>query len=163
MQHTEGAHVFASEHGLETNEGHLHTGKSADGIPRGVSDVKTVGVTTHDDEDQCVQRNHVRDERITTCCKSDMMCHSRTSGRLAPRRDHVEVEYSSYCAEEGTALLEGLDPCIECEHKQEDSNGLVIIRASHGTGNISWDDANERSGEKTSALIFQLFCKPDGV
>lgn len=51
---TESSHVFASAHGLEAHERHLHARQGADGVPRRVSDVKTIGVATHKNEDKGV-------------------------------------------------------------------------------------------------------------
>ena len=58
--------MFAGPDGLEADKGNLHTRESTDGIPRRVGDVKPAGESTHEDQDQSVQRDHVRDERVST-------------------------------------------------------------------------------------------------
>ena len=58
--------MLASSDGLETNEGDLHTSKCTNGIPRRVSHVKSAGEPTHEDQDQSVKWDHVRDERVST-------------------------------------------------------------------------------------------------
>ena len=58
--------MLAGSDGLETNKGDLHAGKCTDSIPRRVSHVKSAGEPTHEDQDQSVKRDHVRDERVST-------------------------------------------------------------------------------------------------
>jgi len=59
--------MLAGADGLEPNEGHLHAGKSADSVPRGVGDVETVGVSPHQDEGERVKRYHVGNKGVSTC------------------------------------------------------------------------------------------------
>lgn len=63
---TKCGHVFTSLDRLEANEGHLHTGKGADGVPRAVSNVHPVVEATHEDEDEHMERDHVCDEGVST-------------------------------------------------------------------------------------------------
>ena len=67
MLRTKGGHVLARSDGLEADEGNLHTGKGSDRVPRGVSNVEPTTEPAHKDESQRVQRDHVRDERVSTC------------------------------------------------------------------------------------------------
>jgi len=59
--------MLAGSDGLETNKGNLHTGKCTDSIPRRVGHVKSVRESTHENQDQGVKWDHIRDERISTC------------------------------------------------------------------------------------------------
>jgi hypothetical protein len=58
--------MFAGPDRLETNKGNLHTRKRTNCIPRRVSHIKSAGEPTHEDQDQGVKRDHVRDERVST-------------------------------------------------------------------------------------------------
>ena len=110
-----------------------------------------------------MQGNHVCDEGITTLVKDQLSSALETlagRARLTPRRNHVKIEQRRQGAKEGTTSLQGFDPAKEGEHEEEDGNGFVIVRARNGPGDVSRNDANEGSGKKTSALIFQLFREP---
>ena len=58
--------MLAGSDWLETNEGNLHAGECTDGIPRRVSHVKSAGESTHEEQGQSVERDHVRDESVST-------------------------------------------------------------------------------------------------
>ena len=64
---TQSSHMLAGADRLEAHEGDLHTGKSSNGVPRGVSNVESVGETTHADKHERVQRDHIGDEDVSTC------------------------------------------------------------------------------------------------
>lgn len=44
---TKGSHVFAGSDRLEPDEGNLHTRKSANRVPRGISDIKAASKSAH--------------------------------------------------------------------------------------------------------------------
>ena len=46
--------MFTGADGLESNKWDLHTCEGTDGVPRGVSDIKTVGKPAHQDEYECM-------------------------------------------------------------------------------------------------------------
>jgi len=58
--------MLAGSNGLETNEGNLHAGKRTNGIPRRISHIKPAGESTHEEQDQSVKWDHVRNERVST-------------------------------------------------------------------------------------------------
>ena len=64
---TQRSHVLARANWLEADKGHLHASQGTDRVPRRVRDIQTTAETTHENECQCMQRNHVRDKRITAC------------------------------------------------------------------------------------------------
>jgi hypothetical protein len=55
----------------------------------------------------------------------------------APSCDHPSVKESSDHAVESATFLKGPDPEVEREHKQEDSNGFVVVGAGNGSGDVS--------------------------
>jgi len=65
-EHSEGRHVFRGEEGKEADEGNLHRGESTDGVERRVGGVKASVVSTHEEEDEDVEREHVGDESVST-------------------------------------------------------------------------------------------------
>lgn len=58
--------MFASPYGLKTNERNLHTSQCTDGVPRRISHVKSTGEPTHENQDQSVKWDHVRNESVST-------------------------------------------------------------------------------------------------
>ena len=58
---------------------------------------------------------------------------------------HIEVKQRSSRAIQGRAIFERFQPEVECEHKDENRNSLVIVRASDRSRNVAWCDANEES------------------
>ena len=79
-----------------------------------------------------MERNHTSDEDIST-----------------PRGNHVAVEESTKSSPEHGAQLQGLDPEVEGEDKEEDGNGLVIVASGDGTGDVTWGDTHEQRGQET--------------
>ena len=57
--------MLAGSDGLETNKGNLHAGKCTDGIPRRVSHIKPARESAHEEKDQSVKRDHVRNECVS--------------------------------------------------------------------------------------------------
>ncbi len=95
---------------LEANEGHLHTSKRTNRVPRRVCHVETAAVAAHEHEHKGMHGNHVRDERISTpCC------------------DHVEVENGGDGAIKSASLLKSFYPTVEREHEQEDGDSFVVV------------------------------------
>ncbi len=66
----------------------------------------------------------------------------------APRGHHVEVGQSGQGGPERRAFLEGLDPEVKGKDEQEDGNGLVVVASGDRTGDVSWGDAHESSGQQ---------------
>lgn len=58
--------MFTCADRLETDKGDLHACEGTDRVPGGVCDVEPARVTTHEKENECVERDHVGDEDITT-------------------------------------------------------------------------------------------------
>ena len=59
--------MFTCPDRLETNKRNLHTCECTDRVPSGICDVESAGVSTHEKENERVQRDHVGDEDISTC------------------------------------------------------------------------------------------------
>ena len=75
--------------------------------------------------------NHVRDENISTYHLVSTGYQTRKyASELTPRGNHVEVENGSSGGPHDTSVLHRLDPQVESEHEQEDSDGFVIVGAS---------------------------------
>ena len=85
--------MLTATNGQETDEGNLHARKCAQRIPRSIADVKTRAVPPHADQHECVQRQQVGNEDITT-----------------PRRHHVSVEQRRERTPEHRPVLDRLDP-----------------------------------------------------
>ena len=63
---TQGAHMFARADWLEADEGHLHTGKGTNGVPRAVCSIEAMGEAAHEHENKGVEGNHVGNEDVST-------------------------------------------------------------------------------------------------
>ena len=107
-----------------------------------------------------MERDHVCNECITTWVELITRYGNKILKKHTPGSDHVKVEYSGDGTEESTSELESLDPGIESEHEEENSDGFVVVGASYGTGDVSWSDTDECCGEETCTGVFHFFCKP---
>lgn len=58
--------MLASADGLKADERNLHTSQCTNGIPRRIGHVESAGEPTHEDQNQGVKWNHVRDESVST-------------------------------------------------------------------------------------------------
>lgn len=130
---TERGHVFAAPNGQESDERNLHAGKRTQRIPSGVANIEAWAVTAHADEHKGVQGKQVGNKNVSTPC-----------------RHHVAIEQRTEGAPESRANLQGLDPQVKGEDKQENGNCLVVVTSSDRTRNVAWRNANEGSGEEAS-------------
>ena len=66
MQRTQSSGHMTCADRLESDKGGLHTGQSTNSIPGGVSNIELAGEASHQVESQCMKRDHVCDEGIST-------------------------------------------------------------------------------------------------
>ena len=78
-----------------------------------------------------MQGQQVRDEDVST-----------------PSADHVSIEQRTETCPHDAPLFDRLDPQIEREDQQKDSDGLVIVAPCHRSRNVSRRDAHEDRSEK---------------
>jgi len=102
--------VLGRPHGLESDEGDLHTCERADRIERRVGDIQTLGEAAHEHEHECMERDHVGDEHVST-----------------PGSDHVKVEEGGKSAKEHGAITHSTHPQVERKEEEENRDGLVVV------------------------------------
>lgn len=71
-------------------------------------------------------------------------------GVTSPRGNHVAVKEGAEGTPQHGALLQRLDPEVEGEDEQEDGDGLVVVAASDGTGDVARGNAHEQGSQETS-------------
>lgn len=125
--------MLATPNGQESNEGNLHAGQRSKSIPSRVADVQPRAETTHADQHKGVQREQVCNEDVS-----------------APCADHVSVEEGCEASPHNASDLDGLDPEVEGEDKEEDGDGFVVVASSDGSRDVTGCDAHEDSREQTS-------------
>eukprot|EP01083_Nonionella_stella_P170887 582583_1 len=86
-----------------------------------------------------MQRNQVDDKNIA-----------------APRRDHVKVPQRTQTAPQERSGLDCLHPQVERVHQSENSNGFVIIRPGHGSGNVAGHNRSYRCCHQSGMRIPRL-------
>ena len=129
---TQCRHVLAGLDRQETHEGNLHAGKRSQGIPAAVADIESCAKSTHADEDEGVHGEQAGDEGIAT-----------------PRRHHVSVEEGAESSPEHGTQLKSLDPQVEGKDEKENGDGLVVVRASHGSRDVARGDTHEDRRQQT--------------
>lgn len=125
--------MLATPDGQETDKGNLHARQCSQSVPSGVADVQPRAETSHADQNEGMQRQQVGDEDVST-----------------PSANHVSVEQGSQASPHNASDLDGLDPEVEGEDKQEDGNGLVIVTAGDGSRDVTGRNTHEDGGEQTS-------------
>jgi hypothetical protein len=108
--------VLATPDGQETNKGNLHAGQRSKSVPSSVADIQPWAEATHADKHKGVQREQVCDEDVSTPCA-----------------DHVSIEESCQASPHNASDLDGLDPQVEGEDQEEDSDGFVVVTTSDGS------------------------------
>ena len=136
---SKGQHVLAGLHRLEPNKADLHGQQSAKSVHGAVGDVDAVAEAASNHQDQHVERYHVDEEHIAS-----------------PGAHHVEVGNAAKGSPVDFASLHAFDPQVVGEQHAKYRNGLVVIAASHTSGNISRHDCDHACGTEASASGVQL-------
>ena len=71
-------------------------------------------------------------------------------GVTSPGGNHVSVEESAEGTPQHRPLFQRFDPKVEGEDEQEDGDGLVVVAASDGTGDVTRGNAHEQGSQETS-------------
>lgn len=135
--------MLARSDGLETYKWNLHTGQRSNRIPARIPNIKSARKTTHKHKRQRMERNHIRDKRITT-----------------PGSDHVKVENRRERAEKGRTLLERANPEIKRKHEQKDGDGFIVVGSCDRAGYIPRCNADEYGREQTGRFVLHFLGKP---
>ena len=67
----------------------------------------------------------------------------------SPSRHHVAVEERCESSPHDRSVLDSLNPKEECENKQENSNGLIVVTPSHRSGDVARRYSHEACRQKT--------------
>lgn len=95
-----------------------------------------VGNQSEENEDG----DDVDDERIST-----------------PWGDHVEVSESRAYWPQDAAGVTSFDENVESEDEGKDGDTFVIVRSSDGSGHVTGNQTDEKSGKQASAVLFGDF------
>ena len=135
-KHTERGHVLAGADRLETHERDLHGGEGAESIEARVRHVKARAESSHEDQHEHVQRDHVGDKNVAT-----------------PGSNHVKVEQGSCNTPQRGAILERLDPKVEGHHEQKDGDGFIIVRSCHRARDVAGSNTDKGGSEQTGCIV----------
>ena len=137
---TKSRHMVAASNRQETHKWDLHARQCSQRIPRRVAHVQSGAESSHTDEHKGVQWEQVGNEDVST-----------------PSADHVAIEQSRQRSPYDAAFFHGLDPQIKGKDEQEDSDGLVIVRASDTSADVSRGNTHENSREQSRRRIVTHF------